>query len=1037
MRVLRSSLFVAATAIIAAACGDKVNIVQPTNTLKIESVIVAPNPATITAGTSVQLTAAVSADAGITTTVVWSTSNSAVATVSQSGLVAGVASGSTGICATASTTTTGVASVENCATVNVSPASTTVNAVLQIASITVAGNLNAPVAVPPGVVAGQINVSVNLNPGTERMDSVVVMVNGISAGTQTFSSGQAAALRAAADAANQALQSTLVFSINTAAYATAGCATQIAPCGTPTFLNGPATISVVGYGHQGATVAQNTSSQGVALLFGNADGWIVAQTLGAGTNTATSAAGFVYKGGVNGSVTVTAVPVLYSGLAIASGNATFGTAACDGTGANPQRTLALTAPVAPSLAWTAAFTRTANAATAAGNVNNYEFNAAACVAAKAAGGEGAAISNSLHSTTTTGPVGFALGSTVPVVRLDDKAPGTPTLVQNPRIRQNGWINAAVGLLSGNTGSAATANNVINTGINPGTQGAADAGVGGGGFQLRVAATGVGGIVDGARAATPLTSATVAIGTGPLAPTLAGTSLCGIFTAIDALGNESNLPAAGTVCTVPAVASNQFTAAGVGNEQFGVDIAPPTITLGPGGIAASTAGAGNTGANVGTEFQVSVLDTGSIGNAGMLAGGPVLGTVTVRTAAAGLTAAQLCPVGTPGATPGLCTASATGIAGVAFPLVNTTTIAAQTIIGYYTLNAQSVDAAGNVSTNTVTRVVDYNPAANVPALTASLYSTPLTGPTATFTATGSSGNTTVNGPTTFFDLWQASYNLTYPAASLGAITATALVYPNTVINTFNTAPEVNSNVPITINIPGFIRQVQTQTSACNVALTTTATAKPTGLNEALLDMVNNTSGNVNTPIAGASVAAGVSYLGAPAPQQIATFLLSNGVTEDPTAGGCPTLGAGANSVKKVSGGGTSVDAASITLTADAFGPTATFNAPFAQVNFYVYNANTTFLELVGSTTTFSTTDDGSAQGRMQRYSFTWTPGTKTPISATLWTAAGILSAGGGQSSAACAVGGSLAKFYAVGVSAAGDALFTPVSTNGNVCITTAP
>jgi len=1041
MRILRSSLFVAATALVAAACGDKVNIVQPAgSSLKIESVTVAPGSATISVNQSVQLTAAVNADAGVTTSVAWTTSSSAAATVTQGGLVAGITSSpGVAICAVVTATApTGVASVTGCATVVVSPASTVVPAVLQIASITVAGNLNSPVPVPPATVAGQINVSVNLNPGTERMDSVVVLVNGISAGTQTFTSGQAAALRSAdANGADQALQSTLVFSINTAAYATAGCATQIAPCGTPTFLNGPAAISVVGYGHQGATAATNTSSQGVSLLFGNVDGWIVAQTLGAGTNTATSAAGFVFKGGTLGSVAVTAVPVLYSGLAIASATINFGTGGALGCDASlsAQRAIVATAPVAPSLAWTANFTRTANAAAAATNVNNYEFSTAACAAANAAGGEGATVAASFYTTNTTAPVGFALGSTVPVVRLDDRAPGTPNLVMNPRIRQNGWLNAAVGLLSGNTGSAATANNVINAGLGAGA-GAADAGVGGGGFQLRVAATGVGGIVDGARAAAPLTSATVAIGSGALAPSLAATSLCGIFTAIDALGNESNLPAAGTVCTAPVLASNTVTGAGVNFEQFGVDIAPPTITLGPGGIAASSAGVGNTGANVGTEFQVSVLDTGTVGNSGMLAGGPVLGTVTVRTAAAGLTAAQLCPVGTPSGT-NTCTASATGIAGVAFPLVNTTTIAAQTIIGYYTLNAQSVDAAGNVSTNTVTRVVDYNPAANIPALTASLFNTPLTGPTVTFTATGSSGNTTVNGPTTFFDLWQVGANLTYPAASLGAITATALVYPTTIINTFNTAPEVNNNVPITFTIPGFIRQVQTQTSACNVALTTTAVAKPTGLNEALQDMVANTSGNVNTAIPPASVTAGVSYLGAAAPQQIATFILSNGVTEDPTAGGCPTLGAGVNSVVKVSGGGTSPSAASITLTADAFGPTATFNAPFAQVNFYVYNANTTFLELVGTTTGFSTTDDGSAQGRMQRYTFAYTPGTKTPISGTLWTAAGILSAGGGQSAAACAVGGSLAKFYAVGVSAAGDALFTPVSTNGNVCISTAP
>ena len=1015
MRVLRSSLFVAATAIIAAACGDKVNILQPNTTTgaAINSVQVAPSTATISVGQAVQLSVAVNATTGVTPTVTWSTGASAVATVSQTGNVLGIAAGTVGICATASAAN--VAPVTNCASVLVNPASQVVPAVLQIASITVAGNLNAPVPVPPAAVVGQINVSVNLNPGTEKMDSVNVTVNGKVAATQAFTSAQAAALRAATGSgADQALQSTLVFSINTAAYATAGCATQIAPCGTPTFPNGLVSIAVVGYGKQGASAVTNSSSSGVQLLFGNADAWIVAQTLGAGTNTATSAAGFNFSGGTSGSVAVTAVPVSYSGLAIASATINFGTAGCDGSG-SAQRTVTAVAPVAPSLAWTGAFTRTAFKAAGATNVNNYEFSPALCAAANAAGGEGAAIGSALYTTNVNAPVGFALGSTVPVVRLDDRAPGSPTLVQNPRIRQNGWMNAAVGILAVNTGTAGTANNSITAGV-------PDAGVGGGGYQLRVAATGAGGIVDGALAATPLTAATAVIGTGTLAPTLANTTLCGIWTAVDALGNESGLPAAGTVCTAPALASNTVDA--TNHQQFGVDIAPPTIAMGAGSIAASTAGAGNTGASVGTEFQVSVLDTGIVGNSGMLAGGPVLGTVTIRTAAAGLTAAALCPVGT--VVSGVCTASATGIAVVAYPNVSTSTIAAQTVIGYYTLTASSVDAAGNVSTNTVSRVVDYNPAANVPALTGSLFNTPLTGPTATFTATGSSGNTTVNGPTTFFDLWKVSYTLGYAGGF-----AFPLVYPATTINTFNTAPAVNSNVPVTIAITGFVRQAEAQTSACNAALTTGGAFKPNSLTEALLDMVGNTSGNVVTPIAAGSVAAGVSYLATvPATQQIFSFIDGNGVVEQPTAAGCP-LAVGANSAVKVGIGGTSVDPTSVTLKADVWGPTATFQPPFAQVNWYVKVGAGT-LELIGTSNTYSTTDDGSAQGRKHSYTFSWTPGTKTPITGATWAAATYP----GQSSAACAAAAAANfQIYAVGVSTAGDALIAPL--NANVCQTNAP
>ena len=276
------------------------------------------------------------------------------------------------------------------------------------------------------------------------MDSVVVLSQqGSAAPTQTFSNAQAELLSAAAVAASdQALQSTLVFSVNTAAYATAGCATKVAPCGTPTYLNGPTAVSVAAYGHQGTTPAANTTTQGVNLLLGNPDAWIVTQTLGAGSDTASSATGFTYVGGQLASVSVSAVPVLYSGLTIASARANYGTAACDASG-SAQRLLPMLAPVTPSRAWTVTFPRTGTGTAHIGDVNNYEFNAAVCTAANTAGGEGASIASAAYTSSATAPTGFAFGSVIPVMRLDDRAPGTPLLMQNPRVRQNGWLNAQV------------------------------------------------------------------------------------------------------------------------------------------------------------------------------------------------------------------------------------------------------------------------------------------------------------------------------------------------------------------------------------------------------------------------------------------------------------------------------------------------------------------------------------------------------------------------------------------------------------------
>ena len=135
MRVLRSSLLVAATALVAAACGDKVNITPPAVIPPtLHGIVVAPSTATISVLQTVQLTAAVSADAGVTATVTWTTTNSGVAGVTQTGLVNGVSAGTAGICAAASAT--GLTTVSNCAQVVVQPPSTVVPAVLQIASVT-------------------------------------------------------------------------------------------------------------------------------------------------------------------------------------------------------------------------------------------------------------------------------------------------------------------------------------------------------------------------------------------------------------------------------------------------------------------------------------------------------------------------------------------------------------------------------------------------------------------------------------------------------------------------------------------------------------------------------------------------------------------------------------------------------------------------------------------------------------------------------------------------------------------------------------
>jgi hypothetical protein len=129
---------------------------------------------------------------------------------------------------------------------------------------------------------------------------------------------------------------------------------------------------------------------------------------------------------------------------------------------------------------------------------------------------------------------------------------------------------------------------------------------------------------------------------------------------------------------------------------------------------------------------------------------------------------------------------------------------------------------------------------------------------------------------------------------------------------------------------------------------------------------------------------VSYLTAAAPLLIRSWAITNAAT----------------SVSDNAGPGAAVNPLSVTLVADAFGPTATFNAPFTRVAFYALFGG--FLVQIGTGTPDITFDDGSPFGRRQRWTFSWTPGTSVGLGAI--------------------------SLFAIGVNASGDALVSPVNAN---------
>ncbi len=1006
MRVLRLSL-VAATAIIAAACGDKVTVAGPSsNALKIESVLVAPSSATISVGQTVQLTAAVNADAGVTATVTWSTSSSAAATVSQSGLVAGVASSpGVAVCATASASN--AASVENCATVVVQPASIVTPAVIQIASITTqAGGLNAPVPVPPAGVAGQINVSVNVNPGTEKMDSVVVMVNGKSAATQSFTSAQAAALRSAANgAADQALQQTLVFTINTAAYS--------ATTGAVSYANGASTISVAGYGHQGTSPATNTTSQGVALLFANADAWVVSQVIGTGTaKVANDAGGFAHT---TGAVAVSAVPVLYSGLGIVSATVNFGSTStvvggCDDSPIG-QRSIALTAPATGTFAWTATFadasqTTNTNNATNRGTVSSYEFSAALCPVANAGGGEGPFIAASQYTNTNSGPVGFALGSTIPIVRLDNRAPMSATSLgaaangtqaipgfaltgaSCPATvpatgnyclagRTGNWINDAVAI----TATSSTAGNAIfqsGTGV-AGQLG--DGGVSG----IVVTANITGGALG--TTATSLTNSTT------LAESAANNTYTATYTFADALGNT----------TVAATGSAQI-------MTFGVDRTAPTLTL-----AASpknnTAYATPAAPAVAAGFLFAATDnTTTVGAAPSgffnLGATPLTMSETARNA---LTTTWWCP------------ASATYQKTLAAGGVCATWPGSGANQNFSANLNTSANAVGNNYFTTVATVTDQ--AGNTSAAANNLYAVDAVAPVIggisfpPFFTAGGSGTFTSAITTTGLDIAGSLMNLSYGAPGLGlfdgntnaafAPTSAAggarLWQPVTVVDAFNAAT-LQTSAPFTVVVNPVLTNVQaanasagTNPAGAGIALTSVnayATNQPATLSAVSTSAITGAS----LPVSAAITNTGIAGAG---PVNFLICATGNGLAaacaNPPAALVAATVNVSLTAAVLAGCGGLACPTA-VAITAVAEGTASVFQNPFSSVQFWAYDptaGNTEGWRLISTVTNASTVTDGGGavpNGRNWQFSTVWTPNTATAPDATVATVYKVVAIG---------------------------------------------
>ncbi|HET9134103.1 MAG TPA: Ig-like domain-containing protein [Gemmatimonadales bacterium] len=388
-----------------AACGDDVVVTEAPppvdNTPNIISFSVSPSSAVIAPGTFTQAGANLVTKQGVNGTVAWTTSNAAVATVSNTGLITAVAEGAAVIEATA---TAGGQTAKAQIGVTVRPIQA---AQVSIKSVT-QGLTTLPVNL--GNVNGQIEVTLNFNPGEQTVDSVAVFIGNKRAAKQTFATSPAAG--------------DIVLSINTANYvknATTGVATV-------DYLNGSSTISAAVYPRGGAATATNT----IAIVLNNTDSWAADWTKP--TATANSAGGLTYWGGptAGGVSTATLYPVIYTaGRTIQSVTWTVGGCANVVQTALPfRRTFGYTA--APASAQTAC--------------TGYEWTGGARdnVSVSAAIDNG----NNPYATTPLIANVVVLGSTPDSLRLDYAAPSvsTPSIARTaPAV--TGWVNAAFNFIN--------------------------------------------------------------------------------------------------------------------------------------------------------------------------------------------------------------------------------------------------------------------------------------------------------------------------------------------------------------------------------------------------------------------------------------------------------------------------------------------------------------------------------------------------------------------------------------------------------------
>ena len=499
MKFNRFSLVAGVLALGVAACGDDVEIVQPTPEPP-------PPPPPVTA-TMAPASASVAVG------------NSVVFAVNASGGVAGdaaswtCASSNTGIATVTSTSAgcsaTGVAAGDVTITASVSKSGETVNVGAQLTVTTDAppdagdpafiliSSIEGEGGPGASALSGRVNVEVSVERGDATLEQLSVLVDGEVVASQSFGTSMGMSPEAEDAAAEQAVHE-FTFSFDSDAYEPHGDHTDVA------YMNGEHTISAElqvagGMMADGMMGHETISSNVITVEFDNDDGFVVSADLG--DASALDGNGRRWYGGpANGHIAISALPVIYSGEEI--GEVTISLADCEvheeeegdgddhGHGDDDH----------------------GHAAEA-----SFEFD---CTGED----HGRAIIVSVGGVEFENVLNK---DDLPEANIDMEGPAVaPYFSPNPNNREDGWVNLTVNFL-GDQGPGSKKDGWLD-------YNEADDEPGVGGYQpvLRYAAQKDG--VKGAIAAAPLSLTN-------LPSESAADAYCAVVSVVDALGNESDLP----------------------------------------------------------------------------------------------------------------------------------------------------------------------------------------------------------------------------------------------------------------------------------------------------------------------------------------------------------------------------------------------------------------------------------------------------------------------------------------------------------------